>query len=97
MEWEDGSKIVPNFPFLLSGHGTYFTSSETKAKQTLIELTVNELKQGLWLCTCSNKKARRKGVETSLCCALLRKNLNQNLSDTCSMRERAARDSLMQA
>lgn len=43
VERQEGLKIVPYSPFILLGHGTYFTSSETEAELMFQELTFNKL------------------------------------------------------
>lgn len=82
MERQKGLGIVLNFPFLLLGHGTYSALSEMEAELILKVLTVTKLKREPLLCTCSSEDTQCKAVEAISLCALLRKKLKKNLSDT---------------
>lgn len=96
MECQDGLKLVSYSSFLLASQGAYFTLSKTTADFILKKLAWNGLRAEPWPSTCSSVETQHKTVEVVSNCAMLKRKLKQKLSDTCSICNRLAHDSLMQ-
>lgn len=79
------------------GHGMYFTSSETDGELFINKLAVMELRAQPWIATCTNEEPWRRALESISHSAVWRKELVQNLSDTCKVSKRAARDALIKS
>lgn len=92
MECLDGSKFVSYSLFLLASQGAYSTPSKTEAELILRELAQTEFRAEPWLSALHNVDTQYKAAEDVSNSAILKQKLKQNLSNTCSMRKRVARD-----
>lgn len=75
----------------------YFTPIESMAEHILLQLTANETSADQELGTCISMKAQNEAVEPVPQYPLLKKNLKQNVLDTCGKRKLAAHCAVVHA